>query len=521
MNYLATTQTAHPSAVLNEDPFANMLLPMDYGLLGSNELHRQGMTQYQTTSNPSLDPFPPLKDPFPDAATASELPPNDAHDLETASIHRDHKLLSFTTPTFDYALHDSLQRRTTIALTAQLHGMFFLAESPWVSAGELSLQPPPKKLTCYRRNLFQVTGEITLPKTLKYISTAQGGGVPIIGQELAVSAIESTEGTEVRVISVPWKAHEDKAEREPAAIPLNPLSASHVDSDFATFPFRWERLQFRTATAHNGRRKELQQHFVVRLQVMATLATGYKVPICQVQSGAIVVRGRSPRNFQSRKDLPLNGSGHVRTASQLAAQSGRIAVPDLTKGRDSVTTSVIDLTSESPAQNVPVQRASLHVQESIASSARSDRHSVSADQHVANISQGEGFRAANSRNSQSEVSRSSMPEPTPSTAPINLSLDENVSPTASNTIDASPPAKRLHIPPRRLSLSLNSVNSPDEDAGQVYEYFPLGLDDWQPPDDAVYRPHFVHHRKLSTDPNDPRTSLKGTRNKRYFSEGVF
>lgn len=34
MNYLATTQTAHPSAVLNEDPFANMLLPMDYGLLG-------------------------------------------------------------------------------------------------------------------------------------------------------------------------------------------------------------------------------------------------------------------------------------------------------------------------------------------------------------------------------------------------------------------------------------------------------------------------------------------------------
>jgi hypothetical protein len=27
----------------------------------------------------------------------------------------------------------------------------------------------------------------------------------------------------------------------------------------------------------------------------------------------------------------------------------------------------------------------------------------------------------------------------------------------------------------------------------LYEYFPLGLDDWMPPVDAVYRPHVVHH----------------------------
>ncbi|KAL2162134.1 hypothetical protein VTH06DRAFT_7919 [Thermothelomyces fergusii] len=27
----------------------------------------------------------------------------------------------------------------------------------------------------------------------------------------------------------------------------------------------------------------------------------------------------------------------------------------------------------------------------------------------------------------------------------------------------------------------------------LYEYFPLSLDDWMPPVDAVYRPHVVHH----------------------------
>lgn len=310
---------------------------------------------------PSLDQFPLIDDPFADIACASEVPTNDAHDPHTPSIDRDHRLLGFTAPSFDYVLNDSMERRTTISLTAQLHGMFFLAESPWVSSGDVSNQRPPKKLTCYRRNLFQVTGEIKIPKTLKYISTAQGGGVPIIGQELAISAIESTEGNAVKVISVPWKTHEDKTEREPAAIPLNPLSVSHVDSDFATFPIRWERLQFRNATAHNGRRKELQQHFIVRLQVMATLATGYKVPICQVQSGAIVVRGRSPRNFQSRKDMPLDGGGHVRTPSQHAAQPGRTTVLGLTKGRNDVTTLVVDLTSECPTQNVSVQHASLNV----------------------------------------------------------------------------------------------------------------------------------------------------------------
>ncbi|KAI7111321.1 hypothetical protein KC337_g19096, partial [Hortaea werneckii] len=72
----------------------------------------------------------------------------------------------------------------------------------------------------------------------------------------------------------------------------------------------------------------------------------------------------------------------------------------------------------------------------------------------------------------------------------------------------------------RAFLTLNTINSPDESADLLYEYFPLGLDDWMPPVEAVYRPHVVHHTKLPTDPRDPKTSAKGNRSKRYFSEDV-
>ncbi|KAI7116326.1 hypothetical protein KC337_g16550, partial [Hortaea werneckii] len=76
----------------------------------------------------------------------------------------------------------------------------------------------------------------------------------------------------------------------------------------------------------------------------------------------------------------------------------------------------------------------------------------------------------------------------------------------------------LLLPPLRTNL--NTINSPDESADLLYEYFPLGLDDWMPPVEAVYRPHVVHHTKLPTDPRDPKTSARGNRSKRLYSEEV-
>jgi hypothetical protein len=63
-----------------------------------------------------------------------------------------------------------------------------------------------------------------------------------------------------------------------------------------------------SATANNGRRKELQQHFILHLKVVGTLGNGEKVVLAETRTSPIVVRGRSPRNFQARKEIPLLGS---------------------------------------------------------------------------------------------------------------------------------------------------------------------------------------------------------------------
>ncbi|KAF7593873.1 hypothetical protein BBP40_010684 [Aspergillus hancockii] len=282
------------------------------------------------------------EDPFTDMVAPFDPPPAEQQHSDS-SIDHNNKLLSFSIPVYNFTLLDYSLRRTSLSLSAQLHGMFFLAESPWTTSPAENAPPQQgAELTCYRRNLFQITGSVTLPRSLRYIMTEQGDRIPILAQELTVSATESVEGNSVKIISVPWKtpaananpsiedsnhpiptnnSNNPKVEKEPPPIPLDIMAGQDLDTDYATFPIAWKRLQFRVATANNGRRKELQQHFVVRLKVVATLSTGAKIPICEVQSGPVIVRGRSPRNFQSRKDLPLSGSAAASRKNAQAAHS--------------------------------------------------------------------------------------------------------------------------------------------------------------------------------------------------------
>src|ERR1700761_5301980 len=431
------------------------------------------MHALQQQSAPPLHRFSTTyEDLFPDVLSAFDQPVGNELDPDMPSIDRDNKLLSFSLPAFDYTLLDYSYRRTTVSLSAQLHGMFFLAESPWASAGDA--QAAPSELTCYRRNLFQITGEITIPRTLRYIMTEQGDQIAIIGQELVISATESTEGNPVKIISVPWKTPvnpnaptvEDKVEREPPSIPLDLMNVQEIDSDFATFPFQWKRLQFRIATANNGRRKELQQHFVVRLKVLATLATGGKISICEAQSGAIIVRGRSPRNFQSRKDLPLNGSGHIRKSSHIQGSQ-----PARSNSNDSVHAGMKRMhdggPTSAPLKTEAQPQVQLPIQTFFDTPDAQDQNDIFDFKAT---SRGQGamtavppptsspFQAGNVYAvSSPDLSRPQLPSQ-PSHAPINLSLVEDDSPTSANPSQSPPEnrsAKKLHIPARAPSFSLN------------------------------------------------------------------
>ncbi|KAF2204621.1 p53-like transcription factor [Delitschia confertaspora ATCC 74209] len=526
MSYLATPMSLH-NVTAPDQQLPVPLLPLDGLDQRSNYDAETFAGSDDATFAHSLHAPPPLKrfssaydDPFSDVLSTYEqsIHPQEPAGPESPNIERDNKLLSFSLPSFSYTLLDYACRRTSISISAQLHGMFFLAESPWATAGDVAA--PPTELTCYRRNLFQITGTITLPRTLQFIMTEHGDQIPIVGQELTISATESLEGNPVKIISVPWKTPasstaivEDKTEKEPPSYPLDLSNGQDMDSEFVSFPIAWKRLQFRIATANNGRRKELQQHFVVRLKVVATLATQMKIPICEVRSGAIIVRGRSPRNFQSRKDFPISGGGSSARKSHLPAQPSRTTTGD--SGQSNQATKRENTTTPNKpvdALQLPFQfdQNDFTISPDFLSDWKMPPGPMTAIPQDSSLQMPELTPYAQST---PETSRNPAPRRSPM-APVTLSLTDDEPKKAESPSEGV--RKQAKMPPTRApSFSLNLISSPDESADLLYEYFPLGLDDWMPPVDAVYRPHVVHHTNL---PRDPKAIAVKNKSKRYFSD---
>ena len=218
----------------------------------------------------------------------------------------DNKLLGFGAPILKNPMLDDAGQ-TWPQMSAELYGMFFVAED--VFGGETTGRP--MELTCYRRNLFQISGTLTLSRSIQGMLSEQGQQVPVFDLFASISALESIEGKSTEIISVPWKTNaasssEDKAGAVPPKWPLDLSMNPELDPSCVSIPIAWKRLQFKHATANNGRRKGLQQHYVIQINLMASLASGESVKLAEIQSGAIIVRGRSPRNFDSRKDVSLN-----------------------------------------------------------------------------------------------------------------------------------------------------------------------------------------------------------------------
>lgn len=453
--------------------------------------------------------------------------PQFAQDSLTSSLDRDNELLGFQSPTYNFHLLDNSLRRTSVSLNARLHGMFFMADEVPITPGlypqmQTPLQAPPE-LTCYRRNLFQVTGSITLPRSLRYILTDNGDRIPIVAQELAVSATESVEGHAVKLISVPWKTPvnnpapvpEDKTEREPTTIPLDTMSNQDMDADYATFPIAWKRLQFRIATANNGRRKELQQHFIAHLKLIAKLATGEKVAIAEARSAAIVVRGRSPRNFQQRKDLAVGGEkGGVRKGLNSPASLPRRATADDVPAKPSLKHEHSGGDNPFAASFNYAHRASDPVSTSNNFSSANWNSSTPGTSNSAAVP----TPAFKTPTLPSSKSPSSAPSPSIPQPPQPLSLTDDFShdtagisaPNVKRQSSQRPqktrrtsenrphPYKHPSLPtlPSNKNLLSNATQAPKskaDPADTLYEYFPLSNNDYMPPVDAVYRPHVIHH----------------------------
>lgn len=257
------------------------------------------------------------------AGQHSESVVND-QDSESVAPDLDNKLLGFDAPRYKQTVLDQ-NGQTWPRLVAELNGMFCVAED--VFEGETAGRP--LELTCYRRNLFQISGSITISRSTLAVIKDKSQQLAIWELSAHLTATESIDGKSAELISVPWKtgpsggnAGDDKAGTAPAPIQLDLNSNQESDPVSVTIPLNWARLQFKVATANNGRRKGLQQHYRLHITLMAKLEDGQMVNLVEIQSNApVVVRGRSPKNFDSSKDVPLNerrAEGRPRTISSSA-----------------------------------------------------------------------------------------------------------------------------------------------------------------------------------------------------------
>lgn len=270
-----------------------------------------------------------FEDPFSYSARQYEPTPNqDTLNEESSPQELDNKLLGFSDPVMNATIVDDSGKFADVSMSAELYGMFFVAED--VFGGDTTGRP--LELTCYRRNLWQCAGQITLPRAISHIIDEQGRQVPLVELSASINAIESIEGKSTEIISIPWKSsnpqpgEDNKVATAPPNVNIDLTAGQELDANRISVPVSWKRLQFKHATANNGRRKGLQQHYVVQIGLLGKAKNGETIKIAEIQSGPVIVRGRSPRNFDSRKDVPLSGDKRTERKNTASSDSAALKV---------------------------------------------------------------------------------------------------------------------------------------------------------------------------------------------------
>lgn len=251
-----TTASPHLGRPRSSNPGMDYPPPYHYARHSQDDGDAYDRQQQQQQQHQSLQPhhsYPNLKRPY----SHTEQPPYTEivqdlrDDGNKLSVNHDHKLLSFKRTQDKHTIVDQHGRIQQLELSAQLHGMFFLSEMPANSTDGSVLQP---ELTCYRRNLFQISGSLITPRSPLSVITETGENVAVNSTEVTVSAIESVDGHPVRLIVIPWKTPPPNTpevaqgpDQEPASLPLIPFQddGSETEGEYAVYPIGWRRLQFR------------------------------------------------------------------------------------------------------------------------------------------------------------------------------------------------------------------------------------------------------------------------------------
>ncbi|RFU75436.1 n-acetylglucosamine-6-phosphate deacetylase [Trichoderma arundinaceum] len=230
---------------------------------------------------------------------------NDSASQELSRIGDADQLLLFV------ERHKSPNRPTEASstiVTAQLSGTFLRDSQP--------LRSGDRYILCYRRNLFQIRGTVIFdggPLRSPFSSTNKPLEFRVI-----LTAWESLNGNQVAIITVPKVTKESKASSSSMAPSPIILKIDNHFENAKPIAFSWPRLQFRTATAKGGRRKErgLEQYFEIRIQVLAVFQDCTETLVSEKKSVPIIVRGRSPGNFPSTAKMSPDSGEHLTHTSE-------------------------------------------------------------------------------------------------------------------------------------------------------------------------------------------------------------
>jgi len=191
---------------------------------------------------------------------------------------------------------------------------FFMADNDW---------------TCYRRNYFSLNCSYTLHPSIpngKIHLIQYGGSSPQVhGFALSIAAVvDGRDGKSIELVQHTPKRDKGPQDK-PARISLAPRpppslmygdsglgssSRSLYDQGYGQNPGQpateatFERIQFKNATANNGKRRAAQQYYHLLVELFADVGAQHPdrwVKIATRMSAPMVVRGRSPGHYQSER----------------------------------------------------------------------------------------------------------------------------------------------------------------------------------------------------------------------------
>ncbi|CAO3642825.1 unnamed protein product [Cunninghamella echinulata] len=247
----------------------------------NNSLHKRRVSNFSTSSFQSL--------PYPTSPTRNRRRTESSSFFETGPTF---------TPTKQ--LLEIWNMEQTNSYQVQLHVKmdrgFFRTEQDW---------------TCYRRNYFQLSATFDV-HGMNYL--IQGPEVPCLIKDdqhntffqadcfsIGILAFVAGGGNEKKKVDLiqhtpkrdkgPQMTPQPRALRAGGNLHLAPVGSNH---NIVTF----ERMQFKTATANNGKRRAAQQYYEIVVDLYANnTSNGHSIRVATCTSAPLVVRGRSPGHY--------------------------------------------------------------------------------------------------------------------------------------------------------------------------------------------------------------------------------